>query len=117
MLKRCAFVLCSVALCAIGTRVGSVPVQAYDGLSSGNTTVTGGRAGHLSAHDVIDRRALDFMGNSLGMIQGVSADGRLVIIMPSGGNQPFTVEMSRLSLGMGIHTIIVDAHKEGDTDP
>ncbi len=108
---------CILSLSAGGALAQSSPQRSSDAPPVGAADVNAGRPGYLTPHEVIDKRLLDFMGNSLGLVRGVSADGRMAIVMPSGSNQPFTVEMSRLSLGMGIHTVVLDARTDLDANP
>lgn len=117
MMWRCILVVGVLSLSAAGALAQSPPQQLVGAPPADAADVDAGRPGHLTPHEVIDKRLLDFMGNSLGLIQGVSADGRMAIVMPSGSNQPFTVEMTRLSLGMGIHTVVLDARTDLDVNP
>ena len=64
--------------------------------------------GNLTAKDVTGKRLLDADGALMGMIVGVSADGRSAILRPAGCGKRTSVAMSGLSIGMGSHTVTDD---------
>lgn len=99
------FCLSAVAAMAQSTQ----PVSNYDQAVRDGVITSGGSdqgPGNLSARDVVGKRLLDANGNPIGMIRRVSADGRTAVVAPTGGGPRIDVDMAKLGLGMGAHTVI-----------